>query len=904
MLSISVIKNSQAAASYYEQQDDYYSEQGKAPTEWVGEGAAALGLSGEVDPAQFKQLLEGRLPDGTELGRGGKDSGREHKAGWDLTFSAPKSVSIVGLAGGDTRLIEAHEAAVKAALATIEKEFVQTRVKVNGQVHTERTGKMVAATFRHETNRNQDPQMHTHAVLMNMTQRADGQWRSLETKEIFQVQKRLGELYRIELAQRVVGLGYDIEKQAGKAGALFELAGVPKHTIEAFSSRSAEVDAALQEKGLNRDTATAAQKEKAALSTREKKQALDHGQLKAEWQNLASSHGLDLQQIVAKSLQQSDRPGDVGKASDAVSFAVEKLAERENFFSHEALMDEALRFGLGYVRKEDVQREIERRTVSGELQQRTGRIHDHHADATVEVAGFTTAAAIERESRMLARLEAAKNSVQPLLSVQDTEKLLRQTVQKSTAKGYTWTKGQYQATEGILQSRDRIVTIQGYAGTAKTTTVLKTVSDELRRQGYEVRGMAPTHSATGTLSEALGIEGKTVAKALVDFANAPLPPMHQKHAKEAWLVDEASMLSTKQMAELIRQSEVAGARLILVGDTKQLASQEAGAAFRQVQEKTKTFVLDEIVRQTSKDAKSAVEKAIENDLQQAFEHVDRVGGVHELETRQQRVEAIANDYTALSEKDRERTIVIAPGRDDREELNRAIRGKLQEQGEVKKAEITAATLEGKAVTQAELRDASLYTQGDVLKFSRDYRKHDIKKNSYWTVREIDQIANTLTIQNQEGKTVVINPRQMSRFEAYEQVQRQFAAGDRLVITQNDRSRGLTNGTEARVEQVKGQELELRLSNGKTIKMDLSQEQNRHLNHAYAQTAHRAQGKTADRVFVHAESQRQNLMNQKSLYVSLSRARSEIKIYTDSREQLIQRVQTRQAEKQNALELSR
>lgn len=899
MLSISIIKNSEAAASYYEQHDDYYSEQGKAPTEWVGEGAAALGLSGEVDPGQFKALLEGQLPDGTELGRGGKDGDREHKAGWDLTFSAPKSVSIVGLAGGDTRLIEAHEAAVKAALATIEREFIQTRVKVAGQIHTERTGKMVAAVFRHETNRNQDPQLHTHAVLLNMTQRADGQWRSLETREIFKVQKRLGELYRIELAQRVVALGYDIEKQAGKEGALFELAGVPKHAIEVFSSRSAEVNKTLQEKGLNRDTATAAQKEKAALSTREKKQALDHGQLKAEWQNLASSHGLDLQQIVAKSLQQSDRPGDAGKVGDAVSFAVEKLAERENFFSHEALMDEALRFGLGYARRGDVEREIERRAASGELLLRTGIVHDHKADADVEVKGFTTAAAIERESRMLARLEAAKNSVQPLLSVQDTEKLLQSTVQKSTAKGYTWTRGQFQATEGLLQTTDRIVAVQGYAGTAKTTTVLKTLSDELKRQGYEVRGMAPTHSATGTLSEALNIEGKTVAKALVDFANTNQPRAAQK---QAWLVDEASMLSTKQMAELIRQSEVAGARLILVGDVKQLASQEAGAAFRQVQEKAQTFVLDEIVRQVDRDARSAVEKAIENDLQQAFEHVDRVGGVHELDTRQQRVDAISNDYAALSEKDRERTIVIAPGRDDREELNRAIRGKLQEQGEVKKAEITAATLEGKAVTQAELRDASLYARGDVLKFSRDYRKHDIAKNSYWTVKEIDQASNTLTLQNREGKAVQINPRQNTKFEVYQPVQRQFAAGDRLVITQNDRDRGLTNGMEVRVEQVKGQELELRLSNGKTIKMDLSQEKNRHLNYGYAQTAHRAQGKTADRVFVHAESQRQNLMNQKSLYVSLSRARTEIKVYTDNQQTLIERVQERRAEKQNAMEL--
>lgn len=901
MMTPTPLRNSDDAAKYYEQVDDYYNEEGKAPTEWIGEGAAALGLAGEVDPAQFKAMLEGRLADGTELGRGGKDVDRDHRPGWDLTFAAVKSVSIVSLVGGDTRLVEAHHAAVKAALAVIEKEFIETRVKVKGQVHIERTGNMVAALFRHETNRDQEPHLHTHCVVLNATRRTDGKWGSLETREIFKYQKRLGELYRIELAQRVVALGYEIEKQPGKDPALFEIAGIPRHVVEAFSNRSAEVVEALKEKGLSRETATAKQKEKAALATRVKKQALDHSKLKAEWHKLASEHGLDLKQIVEKSRQQSDRPGDTGKVGDAVAFAVEKLAERESFFSHQALIDEALRFGLGYVRKEDVQREIERRTESGELQRRVGTIHDHGADADVQVAGYTTAAALDRENRMLTRLEAAKNSVQPLLSVQDTEKLLRETVQKSTAKGYTWTRGQYQATEGLLQTTDRIVAVQGYAGTAKTTTVLKTISDELRRQGYAITGMAPTHSATGTLSEALSIEGKTVAKALVDFANTNQPRAEQK---QAWLVDEASMLSTKQMAELIRQSEVAGARLILVGDVKQLASQEAGAASRQVQEKTQTFVLDEIVRQVNQDAKSAVEKSIENDLQRAFEHVDRVGGVHELQTRQERIEAIANDYTKLSEKDRERTIVIAPGRDDREEINRAIRAELQEKGEVKTAEIVALTLESKAITQAELRDASLYTRGDVLKFSRDYRKHDIGKNSYWTVKEIDQASNTLTLQNREGKAVQINPRQNTKFEVYQQVQRQFASGDRLVFTQNDRDRGLTNGLEGRVERIDGHELEMGLANGQKVKLDLTHEKNRHLNYGYAQTAHRAQGKTSDRVFVHAESNRQNLMNQKSLYVALSRARSEIKIYTDNRAKLIQRVQTRQAEKQNALELSR
>ena len=188
MMSIGAISDAGVAVSYYEK-DDYYTSGGADPDaqgQWFGQGAERLGLAGAVDRDEFRSLLEGRMPDGQQLGTIREAGGPvEHRPGYDLTFSAPKSVTLIAEMGGDKAVIEAHQSAVRTALGWVEQNVAATRVKSAGEIHRETTGNLLIATFQHDTNRNHDPQLHTHSVVVNATQREDGKWRSLDGKSFF-----------------------------------------------------------------------------------------------------------------------------------------------------------------------------------------------------------------------------------------------------------------------------------------------------------------------------------------------------------------------------------------------------------------------------------------------------------------------------------------------------------------------------------------------------------------------------------------------------------------------------------------------------------------------------------------------------------------------------------------------
>ena len=238
VVSIGTVVAPSQGVTYYER-DGYYARDDPTHREasaWAGKGAEALGLSGPVDPDVFKAVLEGKVPDGAgrQLGRVDRDGNRLHRPGRDLTFSAPKSVSLVALIGGDGRVVDAHDHAVKRALAWVEGNAADTRMKDPETGHMVRAGgqKTVAATFRHDTSRNLDPQLHTHAVLANMVRGGDGKWRTMANEVLYRRQKLIGMVYRSELARGLEKLGYRIEKT--HADGRFEIAGVSRKVIEAF----------------------------------------------------------------------------------------------------------------------------------------------------------------------------------------------------------------------------------------------------------------------------------------------------------------------------------------------------------------------------------------------------------------------------------------------------------------------------------------------------------------------------------------------------------------------------------------------------------------------------------------------------------------------------------------------
>lgn len=872
--SVSCIKSAGAASAYYSQTDDYYRDAGHAPTAWHGTGAAALGLAGEVSTEQAESLLQGHLPNGERVG------GDDHRPGWDATFSAPKSVSVALYVRGDDRLLAAHDAAVREAIAYLEREAAAARIRENGEIRTDATGSLVVATYRHDTSREGDPQLHTHSVIANVTQSADGQWRSLESKPIYRLQTEAGAVYRASLARELERLGYSIERtQEGKHPG-FELREVSQAERQLFSTRSAQIDAELARMGKTRETATAEEKQIAALNTRAAKENLDRGALLAEWREQARDAGHQID------TRPENRPIDgsvyAQRADAALAHAVAHLSERETRFTTRQIVSEARKVGMGGIDDRDIAAAIERAQARGELVQTSTRQFDAITGQKQDGAGFTTQEAQQTEVQMLALAGAGVGATTPITTREGAEAAIAR--QEKTA-GHQFNEAQRSAARAVLTGQDRITPIQGYAGTAKTTSVLAASAAELRAQGYEVVALAPTHSAAKTLGDSIKADSQTVAHFLNARPEAAARP-------RVYVVDEASMLSARDMARLLDRTQ--DGHLILVGDVKQLGSVEAGAAFRQLQTESglKTQVLDQIVRQKNDELRAAVYDAIRGDATAALAKVE----VRELETRAERVQAIAQDYSAMGRDDREKTIIIAPGRDDRQEINDAVRAQIKERGELGR-EVTITALDKRDLTGAEAKRAASYTVGDHLQAARDYQSLGLQKGEAARVVAVDVDRNRLTLESTKGERTEIDPARYSKLQAFEARQMPVAEGDRLVVREN--SDRLKNGAVLLVEKVTDTQIHARDDAGRLHKLDASATHK--LSHGYAQTAHENQGRTSKTVLIHGESNRVNLQTQQNAYVALSRATDNARIYTDSRERLAEQLGRETGEKETALD---
>jgi conjugative relaxase-like TrwC/TraI family protein len=894
--SISALTSSAQASSYYET-DDYYADDGLSPSRWHGMGAEQLALSGDVDRDVFRELLEGKVG-GQQLGTV-RDGQLEHRPGWDVTLSAPKSVSIMAEVGGDKRLIEAHDKAVQTALAHVEAHMAATRVRHGGVVVREPTGNLIVASFQHGTSRNQDPQLHTHNVIMNATQGADGAWRSLEPRAIYQLQKQIGAIYRQELALKVGELGYQIE--VGK-DSMFEIRGVSADVISAFSTRSAEIEAALNQRGTSRDDASAAEKQVAALDTRQAKTVADQASLVADWRETADKAGFNeparlllVREAKARAAVAESGADQSRIADRAVAHAADKLGERQSVFSVAALHEEAGRVGLGKVGYAQIGAAIDAAVGKGDLADRT--FVDRRA---AEFAGLATRQNIEAETRLLAAERIGRGALTPIASPLAAAKAVAVASCRSEREGYAWNADQRTATEQLLTSRNRITAVQGYAGTAKTTTVLATFAREASARGVSVIALAPTASAAMVLGEALGIRGDTVARHML----APEKPTPVQPA--AWIVDEASLLSARDTARLFDLAEKNDARVVLVGDVKQLGSVEAGAAFAQLQNAgMETAELSVIVRQTNVATREAVHASIAGDAKKALEALDRGGGaISETADRASRFAAIAEHYARLDQADRARTLVIEPSREGRDALTADIRSVLVRSGALTGPAVTVESLVNKGLTRAEARDPLSYSQGDVVRFSRDYADKGVARGDAFRVETIDPGKAAIALKSEDGREVDWRLRQWGagKVQVFEQQRLELRTGDSIRFTRNDREAGRVNGARAQVLAIdaEARTADIRGSRGQVQTLQLDVARDRHISYGYVDTAFAAQGRTAEHVIVHADSRATNLVDQKSFYVGISRAKQSATIFTNDRAKLVSAINERAGTVQTAL----
>lgn len=868
MLSMSSVSAAQAE-TYYEK-DDYYTQGGtehNGSARWFGRGAAALGLQGAVEPADFKHLLYGKAPNGDCLHARAIDPQR-HRAATDYTLSAPKSASIAALIQQDERVVAAHHQAVDTALSVLEARYAQTRVSTPEGRQRVVTGNIVAAVFQHETSREQDPQLHSHCVVMNTTQMPDGSWRSLSNEEIVANQILLGEIYQNELAYGLRAAGYEIEPHPHGQ---FELRGYSSELLDTFSTRSHQIEAYLRQWQQSLEThdgtpLRASQKKQATLHTRQRKQVIPREVLLSGWEQAIQTQKLALPPCPQASgdFTTDDQQRAAVSAHDAITHA----AERESVFRRAKVERFALEHALGQMPFATLEQAI---ADQNELLL-VDLVHDK----------YTTESALRRERETIDLMQQGQGHCVPILALDAMNQRL--------AALPTLTQGQQRALTQSLTTQDRISAWQGLPGSGKTF-VLQAFRESAELAGFQVRGFAPSAEAANVLGQETGIVTDTVAS-LIQRRRSPQDV--DTAQSRVWVVDEAGLLSAKDAYALLTQATQQNARVILVGDTKQLSAVEAGNPFKSLQAAgIQTAFLDESLRQKTAALKQAVNLLSQGKTTAAVDTLDRSGAIHAITLPEQRLDAIANDYLALNTDQQAETLLLAGTNRERLALTNRIRSGLQTQQRLGADTFTLTSLRNKHLTTAESQYTTHYNLGDIIIPTQHYKCQHLLKHQQYRVVGIDQAQNRLVLEDEAGRSITINPAACQHKSVYAQQVIPLADGDRLRWTRNDRTRNIRNGQTFQITEIDTQgNAALLYNDGRQDSVNLAGLQ--FADYGLVSTTYSAQGKTANRVMAVMDL----TTSQESFYVTVSRAKYQLSLYAADRQELL-RLAQRSSAQENA-----
>lgn len=905
---------------YSDGADDYYAKEGESHA-WFGKGAEELGLKGEVDQKRFGELLDGQIDKNTKLRRFKAGEAEKERIGMDLTFNAPKSVSLQALVYGDEKIIAAHDAAVKATLAEAEM-LAKARMTEKKQVHIEETGNIVAATFRHETNREQEPHLHTHAVLMNMTRRKDGKWRALMNDSIVKNIEYLSNVYNRSLAKELENQGFQI--RYGENGA-FDLAHISREQIEAFSTRSQQIENKLAEQGLTRETANADQKSMAALQTRKKKVSAEREALHKSWQERSQALGINYEsrewagasKATSKankiSLWNKQKPEKL--ADQAISHAVRSLGERQTNIGEKLILNAAMRHAPNSVSHQHLKAAMDRAIQSGYLVPGEGtysasNMRDENGKLVVKSRSawereltettqdkdktkaliarsiatgrlslvdrqYTTSRAIAIERTILNMEQEGRGAI--------SNTIADHTV-KSVLATKTLSKEQEAAVEMIATTKNRYVGVQGYAGVGKSY-LTQSAKEVIEKSGLKMKIIAPYGSQVESL-KADGMDAKVVA--------AFLRAKDKKIDKDTVLfLDEAGVVPATQMYDVMQVVEQYGARLVLLGDTSQTKAIEAGKPFEQLLDAgMETASVTEIQRQKSNpELLKAVQYAAEKNTSASIKHVQTI---HEIKEDEERHQKLAEDYSKLDAEGRRASVIVTGTNASRKDINVRVREELGLVGQGK--EVTMLSRHDS--TQAERQHSKYYAIGTVIVPERNHMRLGLKRGQQYEVID-NGPDNLLTVKNKAGKTHSFCPEKAS-LSVYEQERGELAVGDAVRFTRNDKDLDVRNGNKFFVTSIEEDRIGLSRRPDTKPSIYVSNSDRLFLQPGYATTAHSAQGITREKAFLNIDTNSRTTVME-TYYVALSRAKQESVIYTNDRDALPQAI-ARETVKTTALEL--
>ncbi len=888
MLFINHAVNAKAAKDYFTEhlsKSDYYMRDAQEIAgEWHGRGAELLGLSGQVDKDSYFRLCENINPKtGEQLTPRTKAARR---VTYDFTFDAPKSVTLAYELGGDDRVMDAFRQSVKETMGEME-DAMRARVRKNGAQREDRqTCNMVWGEFIHRTTRPvtedgasiPDPQLHCHAVAINATyDPAEDRWKAGEFEHLVRDKGYYQAAFHSRLAEKLAALGYGIERDKNS----FKLSGIDPETCKTFSRRGEIIKAEALRLGLTTPEA----KQMLAKKTREAKpeNPMSMAELRKAW-NKRLKDGEREAILEARDGRDTQALG----AGQAVDYAIAHCFERSSAVTKKKLLETALIHSFGKGSVKDV---------------RNAALRDSILYNDVKGKRYVTTKDVLREELDMINFARHGRATRGKLGGYGTINL-----------DPALSDEQRNAALVILNSRDKVTGLQGKAGTGKTTMMRATIG-AIEKTGKQVFTFAPSAEAShGVLAGEAGFKNaETVERLLID------PEMQKRvHGQVLW-VDEAGLLSVKDMKRLFDVAKEQDARVILSGDSAQHNAVLRGDALRVLENNSamKSASLTEIHRQTNDTYRKAIADISQGDtigkdgrtkLEAGLSALDDMGAIIEVQGPE-RYKRIAEDYADVitqrkANGEYKTSLVVAPTHAEIGHVTDAIRETLKEQGRLGIKEREFTSLRSRNLTEAERTDANSYQTGEVIQFHQNAK--GFKRGERVTVinagnagaRSTAGGMDGITVARADGSKTLLPFSEAKKFQVYEPRKLALAEGDKLRITMNgyvgEARRGLlglkgkdrlNNGALYQVEGFTKQG-DIKLTNGFIVPKNYGG-----LTHGYVVTSHASQGKTVDVPLVALGQESFAAANREQLYVSLSRGREAVRVYTDDKAAMLDAVQS-------------
>ena len=865
MLRITVSTSSAGAKKYFREglaREDYYSKDQVIQGRWFGLGAERLGLGEIIQKEDFYRLCDNLNPNTGESMTGRTKSDR--RVGFDCMVTAPKSVSLLLELTQDERIVEVFQEAVASMMKDMEKE-ARVRVTNGDAFETVKSGNLLGGVFIHTTARPvngvPDPALHAHPFVFNHSwDEEKQQWKAVDFGNLKRDAPYFEAVMDARLAKGMYEIGYDIERH--KRG--WDIAGIEKSTLDKFSLRTQQIEEYAREKGIVDDR----QKDGIGAITREDKN--QEGEYSKEdlrriwWQRLDEGERDGLRKLVQATSPRKRLGMDISEREQlALDYALKHELQNKSVVLERSLLRSALKYGTEGV------------TIEGLLQSLKARkevIRIEHGDRFK----ITTHAVLDEEEQMLA-LERGGRGTRRALNADFV-------VNPVLSDGNQLNEQQIAAIEFALKSPDNIIAIEGGAGVGKTT-LMKEVVRAIQQNDRSVFALAPSTPAVDVLRKEGASNAQTVQKLLVDTK-------FQERIKDAVLwVDEIGLLSTQQALDLFTIAKEQNARLLLTGDARQHKSVERGDTFRILQQYgMPTASVREIVRQ--KDAyKEAVEFLSHGRLTEGFNALEDMGAIKEVPEMEAREKSIVE--TALKE-DLKKILIISPTHLEGNRISAKIRQSLKQRGVIAQEDTQVTSLRRLNLTDAEKTDAVNYSKGMKVQFHHKAKNEDgafFEQGERFTVNSVNKRQNTIELTRKNGKIVTLPTEHTKRFSVYQPYQLALADGDTIRATQvghafdaKGKRHKLPNGNRYIVQSVSDAG-DITLSNGWVIDRNFN-----HIARGYVATSHAAQGKTTTKVFLSQTQMSATVASLEQFYVSVSRGKKSIEIFTDDKQAMLQAVQ--------------